>query len=503
MAGVPSTLLMSGFDLRVVDLPEEIRLLLPLRAQLPLDDARMAAVKAMMAPVAGPPLSDLVASDARVAVLIDDLSLPVPPPSHDPRGDMLELVLAQLQQKGIRPAQVKIVVANGLSRQWRPVELADVLGEQTLAAHPVTCHDAEDSHRLARIGEIDGTPVDVNKALVEADLVVHLNVVSMPLMAGTYPLVCGALGYKTYRGLLTPAAFAEDAPFLPGSALVRAHERVAELLLSKVKVVQLSTVLSNDLWPPALAAVLQGGTTASLSRPLQMWNSLPSAVRHRAARLLRANYKPLWFGFGPPAEVESKARAVFRRQHEVATESEVDVMLFGLPDVGPGSVRSAQNPVLAAELALGYVYHLFTQRPLLRQGGVIVIANPLTPAFDRTHRPHEEFYDLVLRQEREPEAIHEKFETSFAGRPEFVGGYERRFAFHGVHPLHSWYHCAPARRRASHILAAFGDPRSCARLGFSPVTSVEEALTRSRELLGKDRLDVAALTVTPPFWVKV
>jgi len=494
---------MSGFDLRVVDLPEEVRLLLPLRAQLPLDDPRMAAVKAMMAPLAGPPLTDLVASDARVTVLVDDLSLPVPPPSHDPRADMLELVLAQLQQKGIRSAQIKILVANGLSRQWRPVELKDVLGEQTLAAHPVQCHDAEASHQLSRIGEINGTPVDVNKALAEADLVVHLNVVSMPLMAGTYPLVSGALGYKTYRGLLTPAAFAEDAPFLPGSALVRAHERVAELLLSKVKVVQLSTVLSNDLWPPALAAVLQSGTTASLTRPLQMWNSLPSPVRHRAARLLRANYKPLWFGFGPPSEVESKARAVFRRQHEVATEGEVDVMLFGLPDVGPGSVRSAQNPVLAAELALGHVYHLFTQRPLLRQGGVIVIANPLTPSFDRAHRPHEEFYEQVLRHEREPQAIHEKFESSFAGRPEFVGGYERRFAFHGVHPLHAWYHCAPARRRASHILVAHGDPRSCARLGFSPVTSVEEALARSRELLGKDRLDVAALTVTPPFWVKV
>src|SRR6185436_8318320 len=148
-----------------------VRILFPLRAQLPLDDARMAAVKAMMAPVAGPPLTDLVASDARVTVLIDDLSLPVPPPSHDPRADMLDHVLAQLQQKGIRPAQIKILVANGLSRQWRPVELADALGEQALAAHPVICHDAEDSHQLSRIGEIDGTPIDVNKALVEADLV--------------------------------------------------------------------------------------------------------------------------------------------------------------------------------------------------------------------------------------------------------------------------------------------------------------------------------------------
>src|SRR3954468_21211245 len=131
---------MSGFDLRVVDLPDQARILLPLRAQLPLDDARAAIGKALAGPLSGPPLTDLLNAESKVTVLIDDLSLPVPPAAHDPRADMLELVLNQLERKSIRPAQVKILVANGLSRQWRPVELADVLGEQVLSAHPVMCH---------------------------------------------------------------------------------------------------------------------------------------------------------------------------------------------------------------------------------------------------------------------------------------------------------------------------------------------------------------------------
>lgn len=493
--------MMSGFDLRVVELPEQARILLPPRPQHALEDPKKAIAQALAEPLSGPPLHDWVTPGARVTVLIDDLSLPVPPPAHDPRGDMLEVVLGALAKKGVRAEQIQVLVANGLSRQWRSVELMDALGEQLVAAHPVTCHDAESTTGLTRIGEVDGQPVEVNRALAEADLVVHLNVVSTPLMAGAYPVVCGALGYKTVRWLMTPGTFDEDAPFLPGSQLVRAHERVAQVLFSKTPVVQLSTVLSNDLWAPALAAVLQG--SASLSRPLQMWNALPVAVRHRAARLLRASYRPLWFGFGAPAEVEPRARAVFRHQHEAVTEGEADVLLFGLPDVGPSSVRSAQNPVLAAQLALGYLYHLFTHRPLLRQGGVIILANPLTQEFDRTHHAHQEFYEKVLRQEREPHAIHERFEAYFAGRPELVSDYEKRFAFHGVHPLHAWYQCAPARRRASRIFAAYGDPRSCARLGISPAGSVEEALSRAREALGKDPLDVAVLEVTPPFWVKV
>ncbi|HVE86543.1 MAG TPA: lactate racemase domain-containing protein, partial [Myxococcales bacterium] len=168
MASVPSTLLMSGFDLRVVELPEHARVPLPPRPQPSLEDPKRAIAQALAEPVGGAPLHDLVGPDARVTVLLDDLSLPVPPPAHDPRADMLEVVLGALERKGVRAGQVKVLVANGLSRQWRDVELADALGEQTLAAHPVTCHDAEATHQLANIGEIDGTPVDVNKALVEA-----------------------------------------------------------------------------------------------------------------------------------------------------------------------------------------------------------------------------------------------------------------------------------------------------------------------------------------------
>jgi hypothetical protein len=499
---MPSSLMMSGFDLRVVEVPDHARIVLPARPQPALDDPRRSILRALEEPVSGPPLADLLEPQLRVAVVLDDLSLPVPPPARDCRRDMLEVVLEQLAHQGVRPARTTVLVANGLSRQWRPAELAEVLGPQATASHPVTCHDAESTAHLARVGEVASGPVELHRAVVEADLVIHLNVVTTPAMAGAYPVVSGILGYRTVRHLVTPAAYAEDAPLLPGSALARAHEQVAELLFRRVQVIQLSAVLSNELWAPALAAVLQG--SAGMTRPLQMWNALPAPVRHRAARLLKSSYRPTWFGSGPPGELAPRALSAFKRQHEVSVDGEADVLLFGLPDQGPSSVRSAQNPVLAAQLALGYVAGLFTGKPLLRQGGAIVFANPLTPAFDRrAHAPHEEFYEKVLRMERDPQAIHEKFEPYFAGRPEFVAGYERRFAFHGAHPLHAWYQCGPARRRAARIFAAHGDPRACARLGFTPANSVEDALVKAKETVGKDRPDIAILELPPPFWVKV
>jgi len=502
---VAKTLLMSGFDLRAVDLPDDARILVPPLALPALDDFRAAAQRALEEPVRGPPLTQLVRANSKVAVVLDDFSLPVPPASRDCRREMLEVALRQLSVAGIRPQQITVLVANGLSRQWRTTELAEFLGPQATSTHTILCHDAEALSRLVRIGEEPEGPVELNRAVVEADLVLHLNVVTLPLMAGLYGLVSGIAGYRTARFLQSPQVLEQDAhPLVPGSAYHRLHERVGALLAQKTRVFQLSAVLNNELWTPALAALLknEGG---NIARPLQMWNSLPASVRYRAARLLRASYRPLVALAGAPEDVAPKALEVFYGQHEVKVEGgPADVLLFGLPDEGPGSVRTGQNPILTAQLALGYVANLYSNKPLLREGGVLIFANPLQPNFDqKVHGPHQEFYEKVLRLERDAANIHERFEPFFAGRPEFVSNYQRRFAFHGTHPLYAWYMCAPARRRTGRIIVAYGDPRACARLGFTPANDVDDALAKAREFLGNDTPRIVVKELPPPFWTRV
>jgi lactate racemase len=500
---VPRTLLLSGFDLINPELPSDARLLLPPMPLHALEDFRAAIAQALEEPFAGPPLSEQVKPHGRVAIVIDDLSLPVPPISQDPRREMLEVVVRHLEKLGVRRERVAVVVANGLSRQWRAAELADFLGPTNLAGLAVQSHDAESGPNLLRLGEEPEGPVEFNRALLEADVLVHLNVVSTPLMAGLFGVASGASGYRTARFLGAPALMeADPSPFVAGSAFDQIHHRVAGYLQKQVPVFQVATVLNNQLWAPTLTNLLR--SDPALSRPLQMWNSLPVAVRHRAARMLRASYRPLVALGGAPDPVAAKAREVFYRQHEVSHWGQADVVVFGLPDLGPASVRTAQNPVLATHLALGYVANLFTERPLLKQGGVLVFANPLAPVFDRrAHLPHEEFYEKVLRLERDPKAIHERFEPYFAGRPEFVANYQRRFAFHGAHPLYAWYQCAAARKRAGKIIVAHGDPRACARFGFSPAADVKDALAKAREHRGQAASTVAVLELPPPFWVRV
>ena len=207
---------------------------------------------------------------------------------------------------------------------------------------------------------------------------------------------------------------------------------------------------------------------------------------------------------GDPETVAPRALELFLRQHETAVDGQADVVVFGLPDLGPASVGTAQNPILSAHLALGTVANLFTESPLLRKGGVLVFANPLAPVFDRkAHLPHEEFYERVLRLERDPQAIHERFEPYFAGRPEFVANYQRRNAFHGAHPLHSWYGTQSARRHAGRIIVAHGDPRACARLGLTHAVDIEEAIDKAYDFLEMDEPQISVLDLPPPFWVRV
>lgn len=500
-----SSLLVSGFDLVQFTVPDGAQVLLPPHPLPPLQDFKDSVHRALDEPLAGPPLAKRVNPNSRICIVLDDPSLPVPPASRDARGEMLEAVVEALVSFGVKAPRITALVANGLARQWRPAELTEWLGAKSTSQIAVRCHDAEQLSELVRIADEPSGPVELSRHLLECDLIIHLNVVSTPIHAGSFGIIQGATGYRTARELNSPAMFAEgEAPFVPGSAWHSAHEKVAGLLEQKVPVLQVSTVLNNELWTPGIAALLHIEGNDRLTRPLQMWNALPASVRHRAARSMRSSFRPLEVMSGPPAAVTPRALELFMRQHEVTAQGEADVLVFGLPDLGPWSVRTAQNPVLVANLALGFIANLFTHRPLVRDGGAIIFANPLTPSFNiRHHRVHEEFYEKVLRLEREPEAIHERYEPWLASRPEFVADYQRRYAFHGAHALISWYQCTPMRRLASRIIVAHGDPRACARLGFMAAPNLDVALRKAKESVANAEPKVRVLELPPAFFTRV
>jgi lactate racemase len=491
-------LLVSGYDVRPVTLPEGAQVLRPPMPFPALADIGAAVARALEEPVAGPSFSQRLTRDIRITVVVDDFSFPAPPSSREVRGLLLEGLLAALRSARIPLERVTLHVANGASRKWRPAELTEWLGPFGARAH---CHDLTAHREFIRLGELPQGPLDVHRALIECDLLVHLNVVTQPLHAGLFPVIAGASGLHTLLSLEAPRLLGIDLHQV-GSVRAHGYEAAATLLASKVPVVQLSCVLNNDVWPQTVAGLLDDND-GELSRPLSMWNALPSAVRNRAARLMRTQALPWRIAFGPPEAVAPKTRAWFLRQHEVTAQGEADVLVFGVPGVGPYSIGALQNPLLATHLALGLLGNLTTGRPLLREGGALILANPLTPEFEpHTQRAHQDFYERCLKAEREPAALLERFLPDALNRNALTRDSSEGFGFHPAHPYLLWAQCEPLRRRAGRVLVAHGDPRVTSRFGFSAAPDVESALAKAQEFVGGTPR-VRMIDLPPPFFVRV
>jgi hypothetical protein len=166
--------------------------------------------------------------------------------------------------------------------------------------------------------------------------------------------------------------------------------------------------------------------------------------------------------------------------------------------MNPYSVYSDMNPVLSANLGLGYAFQFGRQAPLVRPGGDLILAGPFTPGFhERHHQAYRRFWEEVLPVTREAAVMEAEFEPLFAADPDLIAGYRFGRAYHPAHPFFIYYWMTRARAHLGRVFVAGAErPEIVERLGFTPVASVEEALALSREELGREA--VAAMQLTPP-----
>ncbi|MGH2685837.1 MAG: lactate racemase domain-containing protein, partial [Actinomycetota bacterium] len=159
------------------ELPDDTQVLgsgvtLPLHPVADLDEAYRDAV---VAPVDGPPLSELVRSGMRVTVAFDDPTVPCYAPAW--RSGMAA-ILEALDRGGVREKDVHLLCANALHRRFTHDELAGILGEDVVGrfGDRLTCHDAEDPDGNVHLGETEeGHPVEVNRMVTDSDVTVYLN----------------------------------------------------------------------------------------------------------------------------------------------------------------------------------------------------------------------------------------------------------------------------------------------------------------------------------------
>jgi lactate racemase len=164
----------TGLD---VDLPSHNVTVITPRFVAGLPDERAAFQEAVRRPLRSAPLRDVVRATDRVAIVIPDITRPLP------TDRLLPWVLEEIDHVPLE--RVVIVNGTGSHRVNTPGELLGMVGADVYRRVRVVNHDAHDPTALAPVGAgEDGGAVSVCRAYVEADRRIVLGLVEPHFMAG-------------------------------------------------------------------------------------------------------------------------------------------------------------------------------------------------------------------------------------------------------------------------------------------------------------------------------
>lgn len=222
-----------GKEKLAVDLPEQnlIGVIEPREVDVPQDETAVIQ-DALRCPIGLPPLEELALPGQKVAIVVDDNTRPTP------TARMLPLVLAELQQAGVRDEDITIVFANGAHRQQAREEQTQLVGAEAIARYRVCDHNCHDRSQLSYMGATaSGTPVHVNHFVAEADLRILTGLIKPHCQAGYSgggkAILPGVSSIETiiadhnYEAIIHPRAI---FGVIDGNPMRRAIEEAAHLL---------------------------------------------------------------------------------------------------------------------------------------------------------------------------------------------------------------------------------------------------------------------------------
>jgi lactate racemase len=159
---------------------------------------------------------------------------------------------------------------------------------------------------------------------------------------------------------------------------------------------------------------------------------------------------------------------------------------MGIPYICPYNVHSIMNPILVMCTGLGYFFNMYRGQPLVREGGVVIMAHPTQPDFHPVHHPsYIDFYEQVLSDTTDPHEMSKKWEERYATDDWYRHLYRTSYAYHGVHPFYMWYWGAHGLQHCGRVIIVGGDPKAVRRLGFVPASTLDDALEIASDVVGR------------------
>lgn len=152
----------------------------------------------LLAPIAGPRLSELARGRSSAVIVIDDISRPTP------TAELIPLVLAELAAGGVPASRVKIVIAAGGHEPASESDNLKKVGAEATSTIGYEVHDPEGDLVHAGVSP-SGIPLYLNRTVMAADLRVGIGGIwpheGAGFSGGSKILVPGVAGSRTARYL--------------------------------------------------------------------------------------------------------------------------------------------------------------------------------------------------------------------------------------------------------------------------------------------------------------
>jgi hypothetical protein len=499
--------LFSGDRLVDVQLPAGARVLYPKPPIAPVADVQAAVRRAIEAPLGSAPLSSKLRPGMKVTLSLADTSMPQTR-TPDARQTVLELVLEELAAHGVE--DVELVVATGLNRRLKAKELRQLVGDRVFSAHfpkRLKNHDAVKSEELSLIGETEyDEVVELNRRAAESDLLIVINVCTLPNHGGYESLCVGLGSHRSIRTHYNPNVLRRCFSALDpaSSGLATSVERTGRKLTEALDVFAIEVVLNNRTFPSALEFLsrneddLPERDRLLAKAMVESSARLPQVARRALFQKVGSGYGVIGVYAGDLGEAHKAALERVNEQCFVPVEGQADVLIAGIHHTSPFNVGSFLNPLLVQFMAEGLAFNMYRGAPLVRKGGTLIITHPCTDRFDpEQHGPYIDFVHQLLSETRDGVELERRYEAKFAQNPAFLEMYERGHSYHPAHPFLVWYWGEAARQHLGRVIVVGADNEYVPRiLGYETAPNMDEALYRARG--GELRnLDVLCLHAPP------
>ncbi|MEN8809058.1 MAG: nickel-dependent lactate racemase [Desulfobacterales bacterium] len=179
-----------GFDVPDPNLAE----ILSPHPSRPLENLSAAIEEALERPIGQEPLERRVKPGDRVLIISDDIT------RLTPSDRLIPPLLARLNRAGVPDRRIACIMALGTHRYMTAAEMIAKVGEAVFRRIEVINHEWRDPEALVDVASSGrGTPLKVNRAVIEADVIIGLGAIVPHHIAGfsgsskiIQPGVCGA-----------------------------------------------------------------------------------------------------------------------------------------------------------------------------------------------------------------------------------------------------------------------------------------------------------------------